>query len=342
MKEDQIIVEIFDRENWVVEAAPQIGPFIEESDKHLVMDNDLGKARFELINIEDGLFIRYSDVTLNHNVLFKEHGRKSKAKFMVFEFAFHGYPEGMTLSHFPDKSLSDEKNILIYSDNSSIYGNFPANLHHTFLTLYVSFDWLKRNFKDFLKSHSYFDIGIETNRTFFNKMEYGVHFEKTLEQLMSRSYPLELRKPIYKGVVLMIVSEVYYRLTDGAEAKYSMKKEIQGKLDELEQYIKDNLEEEISIEDLCKRIGFSKTKLHHLFKDYFKYSMYDYIKFLRMQKAKSLIVGTNLGISEIANKVGYNSVTHFTNLFKKETGLTPTQFKKGGYTEVFEGLRNLY
>ncbi|ANQ50927.1 helix-turn-helix transcriptional regulator [Flammeovirga sp. MY04] len=340
MEKDQIVVEIHDREKWILQAFPQIGPFIEESDKHLVMDNELGKARFEVIHIEEGLFIRYSDVTLNKDVLFKEHGSKNRSKFLVFEFAFHGYPEGMVLSKFPDKSLSEEKNILIYSDNSSIYGRFPANLHHTFLTIYVSYTWLKRNFKDFLKQHPYFDIDLDTNRTFFNRMEYGIHFEKTLEQLMSRSYPLDLRKPVYKGVVLMIVSEVFYRLTESNMGKFSFKKEIQLKLDDLESYIKEHLDEEITVEQLCKKIGFSKTKLHHLFKDYFKYSMYDYIKYLRVKKAKSLIVGTNLSIAEVAHQVGYNSVTHFTNLFKKETGVTPSQFKKGGYTDIFEGLRS--
>ncbi|WP_158021949.1 AraC family transcriptional regulator [Flammeovirga pacifica] len=336
---DQLVVEVFDRDNWINEVAPQLNYELKGDRKKILFDNEeIGKVHLEIINIEEGLFIRYSDILLNQDIVFKEYGNNKGLKYYVFEFAFQGYPDGTVISDLPGKSLSEKKNIYLYSDNSSIMGKFPSNIQHTFMTIFVGDQWLKRNFQDFLNLHPYFNVSLESNRTFFKKMEYGVNFEKTLEQLMSRSYSDELRRPIYKGVVLMIVSEVLYRFTELDSGKYSFEKEIQQKLDDLEEYIKENLSNEITVGQLCKRIGFSKTKLHHLFKDYFKYSMYDYIKHLRMTKAKSLLMTTSLSIAEVANMVGYNSVTHFTNLFKKENGITPSKFKNGGYSDTFGGF----
>ncbi|WP_338238929.1 AraC family transcriptional regulator [Persicobacter diffluens] len=105
-------------------------------------------------------------------------------------------------------------------------------------------------------------------------------------------------------------------------------------LNDLEVYINENLHENILVEDLCRRIGFSKTKLHHLFKGHFGHSIYDHIKIARIRKAKSLLVTSDLAVAEIAVFVGYQSVPHFSNVFKKNVGITPIQFRKGYRREL--------
>ena len=50
----------------------------------------------------------------------------------------------------------------------------------------------------------------------------------------------------------------------------------------------------------------------------------------RIEKAKELIIYDQLNLSEISDKLGYSSVSHLSNQFKKITGLTPTHFKQVG------------
>ncbi len=53
-----------------------------------------------------------------------------------------------------------------------------------------------------------------------------------------------------------------------------------------------------------------------------------YLILLRIEKVKELLCYTNLTNSEIAFKEGYSSAAYLSNQFKKETGMTPTEFKK--------------
>ena len=46
-----------------------------------------------------------------------------------------------------------------------------------------------------------------------------------------------------------------------------------------------------------------------------------------MEKVKELLMYDELSLSEIANKLGYSSVSYLSNQFKKQTGLTPTFYK---------------
>lgn len=55
-----------------------------------------------------------------------------------------------------------------------------------------------------------------------------------------------------------------------------------------------------------------------------------YIIHQKIEKAKELLVYNELTLSEIAYKLGYSSVAHLSNQFKKVTGLTPTHFKEIG------------
>ena len=55
----------------------------------------------------------------------------------------------------------------------------------------------------------------------------------------------------------------------------------------------------------------------------------------RIEKAKSFLSKSNYSITEISNKCGYKSEFHFMRQFKKETGLTPTEFRRSSsWTQI--------
>lgn len=49
---------------------------------------------------------------------------------------------------------------------------------------------------------------------------------------------------------------------------------------------------------------------------------------LRIQNAKNYLIQTNYDIAEVASAVGYNDLKYFSKLFKKTTGLNPSEFRK--------------
>lgn len=86
---------------------------------------------------------------------------------------------------------------------------------------------------------------------------------------------------------------------------------------------------QISFSDyLCKKLHYDYTYLANLFSEEVGITIEKFIITHKIEKVKELIFLDELTITEIAWKLHYSSVAHLSNQFKKETGLTPTLFKK--------------
>ena len=91
-------------------------------------------------------------------------------------------------------------------------------------------------------------------------------------------------------------------------------------------YISENYNKNISIKNLCDEFHYSKSTLHSLFKKEGNVSINQYLTDIRISKAKELICFHTAG--EVAEMVGYSDINYFSRIFKKETGMSPTQYKK--------------
>ena len=94
------------------------------------------------------------------------------------------------------------------------------------------------------------------------------------------------------------------------------------------QEIRENYAENITLTDLSKKYGISISHLSSLLKTELKLSFTEYIASRRIQKAKELLGDDKLSIEEIAEKVGYNDYFYFTKVFKKNTGISPSKYRK--------------
>lgn len=81
---------------------------------------------------------------------------------------------------------------------------------------------------------------------------------------------------------------------------------------------------------LSKSLQKDYSYLSGLFSEVEGITIEKYIIHQKIEKVKELIIYDELNLSEIAYELGYSSVAHLSNQFKKVTGLTPTHFKKIG------------
>lgn len=92
---------------------------------------------------------------------------------------------------------------------------------------------------------------------------------------------------------------------------------------------KDLEELQINYSDyLSEKLGKDYSYLSHLFSSTENITIEKYIILQKIERAKELIVYDELSLSEIAYKLAYSSVAHFSNQFKQVTGQTPSAFKK--------------
>lgn len=92
-------------------------------------------------------------------------------------------------------------------------------------------------------------------------------------------------------------------------------------------YIKDNIYEDISVADVTEAMHFSRSYLSHKFKDETGMTLEAYIRKEKVAEAK-LLLESNIPLSTIAQMLGFSSQSHFTQVFKKETGITPRQLRE--------------
>ena len=93
-------------------------------------------------------------------------------------------------------------------------------------------------------------------------------------------------------------------------------------------WIEKNFTEPISLEELCRRSGYSKKYLCRVFKDYTAKTVVGYINELRIEKACYDMAEKGKSVTAAALDSGFNELSYFCKLFKRYKGVTPTEFVK--------------
>ncbi|WOO35730.1 AraC family transcriptional regulator [Anaerocolumna sp. AGMB13020] len=94
------------------------------------------------------------------------------------------------------------------------------------------------------------------------------------------------------------------------------------------QYLKLNYSVNTKLTDLAAQSFLSPTYFCKLFKDYAGMTISEYVQRLRIEEACNLLTATEDKVIVIAQKVGYNDIKHFNEVFKRLTGMTPREYKK--------------
>jgi len=92
-------------------------------------------------------------------------------------------------------------------------------------------------------------------------------------------------------------------------------------------YLEEHYREEIVFEDMAKEIGISYSYMRKLVFELTGKSLIDYTNELRIEKAKQLLLESNMSISQIATEVGYYNVQSFNRFFRKFEGMPPSSYK---------------
>ena len=82
------------------------------------------------------------------------------------------------------------------------------------------------------------------------------------------------------------------------------------------------------IEEVCKSFGINKNKLQRIFRTYAGVSYHDCVSNARRERAQYYLAFTEIRLSEIAYRLGFSSEQHFYRFFRRETGISPHEFRK--------------
>ena len=101
--------------------------------------------------------------------------------------------------------------------------------------------------------------------------------------------------------------------------------------------MKANYNRKIKLAQLAELLNMSVVSVTRLVRLHTGQSFVDYLNEMRLGFATRMLIETQMGVSEICFKCGFNNISNFNRIFKRKQGITPTQFRNS-----FTGKKNVY
>ena len=101
-----------------------------------------------------------------------------------------------------------------------------------------------------------------------------------------------------------------------------------GRLQKAILYIKQNTNQHITVGDVARYVGFSKSYFSAYFKENLGFSVSDFILRCKLEEGRRLLQFTNKSISTISTFLCFSSQSHFQTAFKKQFGVTPNEYRR--------------
>ncbi len=174
---------------------------------------------------------------------------------------------------------------------------------------------------------------VKTGFNGFGVRDYSIHqisfnTDLVLDSLFEPNEPNLLKTAYYKGKLLELLSYSF----DIEEAHlyeacpFLKEKENVERIKNARNILIDNLDSPPSLGELAKAIGMNEYNLKVGFKNVYGLPAFKYLQEHRLGLAKKLLGEGQLQVSEIADRVGYKSSSHFIEAFRKKYGNTPKKF----------------
>ena len=141
------------------------------------------------------------------------------------------------------------------------------------------------------------------------------------------TYIQECEKMKTEGEILNLQ---YIMITDFTRrvARHRLPEGISKEVHAAVEYIGNHLNENISVADVVRAAGISRSSLFSAFRIEMKTGIGEYIRERRIREAESLLRFTDKSISEISHYLCFSSQSHFQNVFREETNMTPNEYRR--------------
>ncbi|MDF2438454.1 MAG: AraC family transcriptional regulator [Bacteroidota bacterium] len=285
--------------------------------------------------IEEELFLIYSEVLFKANVCFRNFQDKSTpSTYYCLSLRIDNY----------SKISNSLANGIGYTDNSWLIFKPGANVDHyhfkgtkgNYFSLYFTKKWIRTYCKQlttedrkmlnlFLNSDSDHLICPNVNgQAIYNSANLG----KLLLERSNKSkasYLKKLKKEIRNFLSFFICKMHSEKIT---ERHFRVSNLERIKLLKAEQIIKAKVFKKFpGITFISKEAGLSGTKLKECFREVYDQTPFQYFRGLQMDAAHQLIIETELPVGQIARKLGYENASKFALAFKKYYGALPSTIK---------------
>jgi len=124
-----------------------------------------------------------------------------------------------------------------------------------------------------------------------------------------------------------LVHDLFDLRGDYPTHRYDKRGAYNGKFNDVLLYLDEHFAEDLTVEAVARRFGFSKYHFSRLFKQYTSYTFCDYLHYRRIKAAELLMPQMDLSLTDIAYRAGFSSLSTFSRLFRQRRGCTPSEYR---------------
>lgn len=156
------------------------------------------------------------------------------------------------------------------------------------------------------------------------------HYAKKALELGVMGY---ITKPVLKNEVIEKVELAKRRIEQSRTEQNRQKGEVRedrplSAIDRIKKYMQSHVDSDYTLMDVAEYMQMNPTYLSRYFKEKTHETFMEYDKRLKMERAEYLLTTTSMKTYEIAEKLGYKSVQHFSRIFKESSGMTPIEYRQ--------------
>jgi AraC-like DNA-binding protein len=135
--------------------------------------------------------------------------------------------------------------------------------------------------------------------------------------------------PLFPDRVSVRVWDILWSLVDRCETSAGSAGSMPSRVREAVHYIENSLNGPIRVQSIADAVGVTPTHLARLFRACFGTTVIAYIRWRRTQKARDLLLHTDIPIKQVADNVGFTDIQHLYKIFRAELGQTPGSVRAG-------------
>lgn len=293
------------------------------------LKNNSGTGKFLIYKVLPGIRVIYNYMNMKYcgdedepapNIIELNHCREGRFECNI------GYQTPIYLSP-GDLSIGT-------LDIDATEGNFPTR-HYKGISVFIEVDNLPKELKEFMKVLS-IDIDHIAKLICEERKFFLMRANESIAHIFSELYHITDSQK--SGYLKIKVLELLLFLSDlkGEEAFNEMEYINRNKvhtIKKIHDFIIEDIKKHYTINELSDKFKISSTAMKRDFNKVYGTSIYAYLKIYRLQVAQKFLLNTKYSIAEIADKVGYENPNKFTTAFKKEYGISPTDFRKCAFLD---------
>ena len=139
--------------------------------------------------------------------------------------------------------------------------------------------------------------------------------------------------PAHRRVLApLVVREIVFRLLCSDAASFLRRSVGRGsdraRIRQAMEFIEENATRSLTVESIARKVAMSPSHFAHRFRDVASTSPIQYLRHVRLERARELLLTDGCAAAEVATRVGYVSASHFSRDFKRHFGLAPASYAR--------------